>query len=54
MQRGVTGYDRADRADIGTRERLSRAGSTCPPQRGGYARHLVFLFQLSLKWGMNR
>jgi hypothetical protein len=48
MQRGVRGHDRTVRADICTRE-----GSTCPPRRGMYALHLVFLFQLSPKWGMN-
>jgi hypothetical protein len=48
MQRGVRGHDRTVRADICTRE-----GRTCPPRRGVYALHLVFLFQLSPKWGMN-
>jgi hypothetical protein len=49
MQRGVTGSDRTVRADICTRERLAREGSTRPPRRGVYALHLVFLFQLSPK-----
>jgi hypothetical protein len=54
MQRGVTGYDRTVWADISTRERLSREDSTCPPRRGVYTLHLVFLLRLSPKWGMNR
>jgi hypothetical protein len=49
MPRGVTGHDRTVRADICTRERLSREGSTCLPRRGVYTLHLVFLFQLSPK-----
>jgi hypothetical protein len=53
MQRGLTGHDRIVRADIGTRERLSREDSTCPPRRGVYALHLVFLWQLSPKVGKN-
>jgi hypothetical protein len=53
MQRGLTGHDRIVRADIGTRERLSREDSTCPPRRGVYALHLVFLLQLSPKVGKN-
>jgi hypothetical protein len=52
-QRGVTGHDRPVRAAMCPRERLSREGSTCLPRRGVYALHLVFLFQLSPKWGMN-
>jgi hypothetical protein len=54
MQRGGTGHDRTARADICTCERLSREDSTCPPHRGVSALHLVFLLQLSPKWGMNR
>ena len=53
MQRGVTGYDRTGRADMCTRELLSRESSMCPPRRGVYALHLMFLFQLSPKVGMN-
>jgi hypothetical protein len=49
LQRGVTGHDRTVRANFGTRERLSREDSTCPPRRGVYAVHLVFLLQLSPK-----
>ena len=49
MQRGVTGYDRTSRADMCTREWLSRESSMCPPRRGVYALHLMFLFQLSPK-----
>ena len=49
----VTGYDRTVWADIGTRGRLSREDSTCPPRRGVYALHLVFLLQLSPKWALN-
>jgi hypothetical protein len=49
MQRGVTGHDCTVRADIATRGRLSREGSTCPPRRGVYALHRVFLFRLSPK-----
>ena len=48
-----TGRDRTARADMCTRERLSREDSTCPPHRGVSALHLVFLLQLSPKWGMN-
>jgi hypothetical protein len=53
MPRGLTGYDCTVRADMGTRERLSREGSTCPLRRGVYALHLVFLLQLSPKVGKN-
>jgi hypothetical protein len=53
MQRGVTGYDRTVWVAIGTREWLSREDSMCPPRRGVAALHLVFLLQLSPKWGMN-
>ena len=49
MQRGVAGDDRTVWADIGTRGRLSREDSTCPPRRGVYALHRVFLFRLSPK-----
>jgi hypothetical protein len=52
-QRGGTGHDHTVRADIGARERLSREGSTCPPRCGVYALYLMFLLQLSPKWGMN-
>jgi hypothetical protein len=52
MQRGVTGYDRTVWVAIGTREWLSREDSMCPPRRGVAALHLVFLLQLSPKWGM--
>ena len=49
MQRGVTGDERTVRADICTRERLSREGSTCPLRRSVYALFRVFLFRLSPK-----
>jgi hypothetical protein len=52
MQRGGTGHDCTARADMCMRERLSREDSTCPPHRGVSALHLVFLLQLSPKWGM--
>ena len=49
MQRGVTGHDGTVRADMATRGRLSCEGSTCPPCRGVYVLHRVFLLQLSPK-----
>ena len=53
LHRGVTSHDRTARAEMCTRDRLSREDRTCPPHRGLYALHLVFLLQLSPKWGMN-
>ena len=47
MPRGVTGYDCTVRADMCTRERLSREGSTCLPPRGVSTLHRVFLWQRS-------
>ena len=47
MPRGVTGHDCTVRADMCTRERLSREGSTCLPPRGVSTLHRVFLLQRS-------